>query len=383
MDSKMNTKLPGFGPSIFSVMSQLAAQHDAINLSQGFPDFEGPQALRDRVNYHLNHGHNQYAPMPGAIELREQIAAKVLQEYGLGVNPDNEVTVTPGATEAIYCALCAVVNPGDEVIVIDPAYDTYVPGILLNGGTPRRIPMRSPEYRIDWQSVEDSITDRTRILMINSPHNPTGSCLDENDIDALRQLMQRHDFLVISDEVYEHIVFDGIQHLSLARYPDIWDRAFVVASFGKTYHVTGWRIGYCIAPAHLMTEFRRVHQFTNFSTNTPMSHALADFMRDCPEFHQRLGAFYQKKRDLFCDLLADSRFELRPVEGTYFQTADYSRISDETDVEFARKLTIEHGVAVIPVSVFYQDPPGDRVVRFCFAKEDETLRRAATLLKGL
>ncbi|HKJ16000.1 MAG TPA: methionine aminotransferase [Xanthomonadales bacterium] len=383
METLKSGKLAGFGASIFSVMSHLSDKHQAINLSQGYPDFEGPQALRDRVSHHLNHGHNQYAPMPGVTELREQIAIKSNTIYGCSPDPETQITVTPGATEAIYCALTAVVSNGDEVVVMDPAYDTYVPGILLNGGVPVRVPMTSPDFRIDWQRVEECINARTRVLMINSPHNPGGTCLNDEDINALRRLMSQYDFLVISDEVYEHIVFDGKEHLSLMRFADIFERAFVVSSFGKTYHVTGWRIGYCVAPEPLMNEFRRIHQFTNFSTNTPLSHALADFMRDCPEFHLELGRFYQAKRDLFCDLLKDSKFRLRPVEGTYFQMADYSEISDENDVDFARTLTIEHGVAVIPVSVFCQHPSDDRVIRFCFAKEDETLVRAATLLNRL
>ncbi len=383
MDNVSQGKLAGFGASIFSVMSQLAVEHDAINLSQGFPDFEGPQALRDRVTHHVNHGHNQYAPMPGVTRLREQVAIKLGQLYDCEADPESEVTITPGATEAIYCALTAMVGAGDEVIVLDPAYDTYVPGILLNGGIPVRVPMTSPTCRIDWAQVEDRISERTRVLMINSPHNPGGACLDSGDIEALRGLMERHDFIVISDEVYEHIVFDGRKHLSLSRYPEIFERSFVVSSFGKTYHITGWRIGYCVAPEPLMNEFRRVHQFTNFSTNTPLSHAIADYMEDSPEFHLELGEFYQRKRDLFCELLKGSGFDFSPAEGTYFQLANYARISDEKDVDFARSLTIKHGVAVIPVSVFSQDPPNDRVVRFCFAKEDETLERAAGRLKRL
>ena len=383
MDNQSFSKLPGFGSSIFSVMSQLSAEHDAINLSQGFPDFEGPEWLRERVRYHLEHGHNQYAPMAGVTELRQQISLKAQDLYDCSPDFETQITVTPGATEAIYCALSAVVHPGDEVIVIDPAYDTYVPGILLNGGIPRRVPLREPGFVIDWDLVEQAMSPRTRVLMINSPHNPGGTCLDEEDISALRSLMDRFDFYVISDEVYEHIVFDGQEHLSLLRYPDIFERAFVVSSFGKTYHVTGWRIGYCIAPPSLMTEFRRIHQFINFSTNTPISYAIADFMEAHPEFHRQLGAFYQEKRDLFCSLLENSGFEITPASGTYFQLADYSAISDEPDVDFARTLTIKHGVAAIPVSVFSETPSESRVVRFCFAKENDTLRQAAQRLVSI
>ncbi len=383
METSPEGKLSGFGTTIFTVMSQLAADHDAINLAQGFPDFDGPEALRARVDHHLNHGHNQYAPLAGVSELREQIAHKVANLYQYSADPETDITVTPGATEAIYCALTAVVHRGDEVIVIDPAYDTYVPGILLNGGVPKRIPMSGADFSIDWARVEDAVTPRTRVLMINSPHNPGGRCLDDHDITALRDLLGRHPLLVISDEVYEHIVFDHRQHLSLLRYPDLAARAFVISSFGKTYHVTGWRIGYCVAPPDLTREFRRVHQFINFSTNTPISHALADFMRDSPGFHLELAGFYQQKRDLFCSLLEGSGFRLTPAQGTYFQLAEYSHISDLPDTEFARELTIRHGVAAIPVSVFYDRPPDMRVVRFCFAKEDETLRTAAGRISGL
>lgn len=383
MDASIGGKLPGFGTTIFTVMSQLAAEHGAINLAQGFPDFDGPEALRAAVGRHLNLGHNQYAPLAGVPELREAVAQKISGLYGHAADPDTQVTITPGATEAIYCALTAVVGPGDEVIVIDPSYDTYVPGILLNGGVPVRIAMKGTGFEIDWQRVADAVTARTRVLMINSPHNPSGGCLEESDIDALRSLVEKNGLLLISDEVYEHIVFDGRSHLSLLRYPELAERAFVISSFGKTYHVTGWRIGYCIAPPSLMTEFTRVHQFINFSTNAPLSHALADYMRSHPDFHRRLGDFYQQKRDLFCERLQGSGFELKPAQGTFFQVADYSRISELPDTEFSRELTTRHGVAAIPVSVFCEKPQARRVVRFCFAKEDDTLREAAARLGAL
>jgi len=383
MDASSTSKLPGFGTTIFSVMSQLAAEHGAINLSQGYPDFDGPGRLRDLVSHHLDHGHNQYAPVFGVPGLLEQVAEKVLRLYGYAADPVDSITITPGATEALFCALSAVVSPGDEVIVLDPSYDCYVPGILLNGAKPRRIPMRMPGYSVDWQQVADAVNSRTRALMINSPHNPLGSCFGQEDIEAIRSLTRQHDLFLISDEVYEHIIFDGRDHSGLLRYPDLAERAFVISSFGKTYHVTGWRVGYCVAPASLMREFRRIHQFINFSTNAPFSYALADFMRECPEFADDLGGFYQKKRDLFLDLLKDSKFEMEPVAGTYFQTADYSQISDKPDAEFARELTTSHGVAVIPVSAFFESPPDARVVRFCFAKEDATLRQAAARLAEL
>lgn len=383
MMDAMNSKLPGFGTTIFTVMSRLANEHGAINLSQGFPDFEGPQDLRDRIAWHMNHGHNQYAPMPGLPALQEQIAAKVLDLYGAEVDPGRQVAITPGATEAIYCAVTAVVHPGDEVIIIDPAYDTYDPCVRLNGGVPVHVPMTAGDFRIDWQRLGDAISDRTRMIMLNSPHNPTGSVMVADDIAALREVVAGHDIFLMSDEVYEHIYFDANDHLSLLRYPDLAERAYVISSFGKTYHATGWRVGYCVAPDALMSEFLRIHQFINFSTNTPMQHGIAEYLRDHPENHRELGAFYQHKRDLFCALMGESLFDMTPAGGTYFQLADYSEISDVEDTEFARRLTIEHGVAAIPISVFYREPPDQRVLRFCFAKDDETLRAAANLLKKL
>ena len=379
----LRNKLPGKGTNIFSVMTEMARQHGAINLSQGFPDFEGPQALRERVAYHMDHGHNQYSPLAGIPELREQIAGKVLDLYGCKVNPDNEVVVTPGATEAIFCAITAVVHPGDEVIIFDPAYDTYEPSVTLNGGVTRHIALTYPDFSIDWQQVRDTITDRTRMIILNTPHNPTGVVWTEQDIQHLRDVIAGHDIHLLSDEVYEHISFDGLLHRSLLCYPDLAEKAFVVSSFGKTYHTTGWRIGYCIAPRPLMDELLRVHQFINFSTATPMQYAIADFLRDCPQHHYELGNFYQKKRDLFCDLMAPSRFKLTPSAGTYFQIADYSAISDEPDTEFTARLTQGYGVAAIPVSVFYKDPPKQQVVRFCFAKHDDTLREAVAKLTSL
>ncbi len=373
----LRNKLPGIGTTIFTVMSKMAQDHGAINLSQGFPDFDGPQALRDRVVYHLEHGHNQYAPLAGVPELREQIAAKILDLYGCAIDPDNQVAVTPGATEAIFCAITAVVHPGDEVIVFDPAYDTYEPSVTLNGGVTHHIPLLYPDFHIDWQQVHDAISDRTRLIILNTPHNPTGTVWSEQDIQSLRKVIADRDILLLSDEVYEHICFDGKEHLSLLRYPDLAEKTFAVSSFGKTYHATGWRVGYCVAPRPLMADFLRIHQFINFSTNTPLQHAFADFMRDCPQFHRELSDFYQNKRDLFCELMGSSHFSLRPSGGTYFQLADYSAISNEPDTDFASRLTREHKVAAIPISVFYKHPPDQQIVRFCFAKQDDTLREAA------
>jgi methionine aminotransferase len=379
----LKNKLPGKGTTIFTVMSKMAQEHGAINLSQGFPDFDGPPALRERVAYHMGKGHNQYAPLNGVADLREQIAGKVLDLYDRKINPDTEVVVTPGATEAIFCAITAVVHPGDEVIVFDPAYDTYEPGVTLNGGVTKHIALHYPDFTIDWQQVRDSITDRTRLIILNTPHNPTGSIWSEQDIQELRATVANRNIFLISDEVYEHICFDGKQHQGLLRYPELADKTFVVSSFGKTYHVTGWRIGYCVAPSRLMKEFLRIHQFINFSTNTPMQYAIADFLRDHSQHHNELGSFYQQKRDLFCGLMSTSRFELIPSAGTYFQLADYSAISDEPDTAFTQRLCREHKIAAIPVSVFYKNQPDQKVVRFCFAKHDSTLREAANLLHRL
>jgi len=379
----LKSKLPGAGTTIFTVMSRMAQDHDAINLSQGFPDFDGPVALRQRVTHHLENGHNQYAPLAGLPALCEQIAAKIASIYGHIVDPEQQVTITPGATEAIYCAVTAVVKPGDEVIVFDPAYDTYDPSVTLNGGITHHIPTRYPDFGIDWDRVRDTVNDRTRLIIINTPNNPTGTVWKQTDIDCLRAVTDGTGIFLLTDEVYEHMVFDGQPHLSLLRYPDLAARTFAVYSFGKTYHATGWRIGYCVAPQRLTKEFLRIHQFINFSTNAPFQYALADFMRDCPDFHHSLAAFYQHKRDLFCELMSQTAFRLRPSAGTFFQLADYSAISSEKDTDFACRLTREHRVAVIPVSVFYAVPPDQRVVRFCFAKGDDTLIEAAERLRSL
>ena len=376
----LDSKLPRVGTTIFSVMSALAAEHGALNLSQGFPDFDGPEALRERVGHYLNHGRNQYAPMTGVPSLRAAIAAKVAALYGRDTDADAEVTVTSGGTEALFCAIHAVIRPGDEVIVFDPAYDSYEPAVELAGGRCVHLPLRAPDYRPDWNAVAAALTRRTRLIILNSPHNPTGAVLSPADLDQLEALVRERDILLLADEVYEHIVFDGAEHQSLLRRPALAERAFVVSSFGKTYHVTGWKIGYCVAPAALSAELRKVHQYVTFASMTPVQLALADFLEAHPEHHLALPAFYQHKRDRFCALLADSRFRITPAAGTYFQLLDYSAITDEHDVALARRLTVEHGIASIPVSVFYQTPPADRVLRFCFAKDDATLARAAEVL---
>ncbi len=376
-------KLPGVGESIFSVMSRLALEHGAINLSQGYPDYDGPQLLRDRAAWHMNHGHNQYAPLAGVPELREAIAELVQARYGARIDPDREITVTPGATEALSCAIATLVHPGDEVLVLDPAYDSYDPCVRLNGGVPVHVPMR-PDFRVDWDRVRAALTPRTRLLMLNHPHNPGGTVFGETDLAALRELVDGHPLYLVSDEVYEHIVFDGRPHRSLLGDPALASRAFVVSSFGKTFHATGWRVGYCIAPPALMAEFQRIHQFTNFSTQTPLQYAIADTLSELPEHLAGLGAFYQRRRDLFLRELEGSGFRFTPAEGSYFQLVDYSDISDAPDTAFAMTLTTDHGVAAIPVSVFQvEPPPGQRVVRFCFAKEESTLTAAGERLRAL
>jgi methionine aminotransferase len=375
------SKLPDVGTTIFTIMSQLAADTGAVDLSQGFPDFAAPEGLLERVNHHLAAGHNQYAPMAGLPSLREQIAIKTQQLYGRETDHDAEVTVTSGATEALFAAIEAFVHTGDEVIVFDPAYDSYDPAIRLAGGQARHLPLTGPDFAIDWQRVRDSLNAHTRMLIINNPHNPTGSVLSEQDIAALRELMERHDLLVLADEVYEHMVYDGREHLSLLRYPEIAARSLTVSSFGKTYHATGWKIGYVIAPPALTLEFRRIHQFVQFCVATPLQYALADFLASDPQHYLELADFYQAKRDRFCALMERSRFRLRPSAGTYFQLADYGKVSELPDVEFSRELTRRHGVGCIPVSVFQAEAPHDqRLLRFCFAKHDQTLAKAAERL---
>ncbi|ALI98530.1 pyridoxal phosphate-dependent aminotransferase [Rufibacter tibetensis] len=379
MSISLQSKLPNVGTTIFSTMSQLALQHGAINLSQGFPDFDCPPELVDLVADAMRSGFNQYAPSPGLPLLRQKISQKTEQLYGHLANPDTEVTVTSGATEALFAAIAAVVQPGDEVMVLEPCYDSYVPAIELSGGVPVFVPLRFPDFSVDWQQVEDNLTEKTRLLIINSPHNPSGAVWGQTDLDELTRLTQKYPFLILSDEVYEHIVFDNQPHHSVLTVPALAERAFVVSSFGKTYHTTGWKVGYCIAPESLTTEFRKVHQYLTFSTATPLQHAIAAYLNN-QEHYLTLPAFYQQKRDLFASLLQPSKFKLLPCAGTYFQLARYSQISDLTDVEFSQWLTKEAGVAVIPISVFYSQNVDHGVIRFCFAKKEETLRAAAERL---
>jgi methionine transaminase len=377
----LDSKLPAVGTTIFTVMSRLAAEHGAINLSQGFPDFQCDPALIDAVTRHMREGQNQYAPMAGVPALREAIAGNFLRLYGARYDSDTEVTVTSGATEALFDAIAAVVRPGDEVVVIEPCYDAYVPAIQINGGVPVVARMQLDDFRVDWDDVRRVVGPQTRLIVLNSPHNPSGSVLQADDIGALASILEHTGALVLSDEVYEHIIFDGVRHESLARHPGLARRSFIVGSFGKTFHATGWKVGYCAAPRALSAEFRKVHQFVTFATNTPVQFALAEFMQ--PERLADLAPFYQRKRDRFLELMAGSRFRPLPCRGSYFQLMDYSAISHEGDERFAISLTRDAGVASIPLTPFLHRQAAPRVVRFCFAKKDETLAAAADRLRAL
>jgi methionine aminotransferase len=378
---QLDSKLPSVGTTIFTVMSRLAADLDAINLSQGFPDFDCDPALVDAVAAHMRSGKNQYAPMHGVARLREAIAAKYQWFCGRRYDAETEVTVTSGGTEGIFDAVAASVGAGDEVVVLEPCYDSYVPAIELSGGTPVFVPLQLPDYSIDWDAVRRAITPRTRMIMLNSPHNPTGTVLTPEDIQSLIGLVDGTQILILSDEVYEHIIFDGLRHESCARHDALASRAFIIGSFGKTYHTTGWKVGYTVAPAPLTAELRKVHQFVTFSTNTPVQHAIADFLETRRGLAE-LGPFFEKKRDLFLRLMEGSRFRPLACRGSYFQLMDYSAITGEADADFAIRLTKEHGVASIPTSPFlHAGRAAPNVLRFCFAKRDETLERAADRLR--
>ena len=371
----LTSRLPQVGTTIFSVMSALASEHGAINLSQGFPDFDAPAELLALLDQYARAGHNQYAPMTGVPVLREAIAAKVSALYGASYDVDAEVTVTAGATQAIFTAVAALVHPGDEVIVFTPVYDSYAPSVELQGGKVVYAHLSLPDYRPDWDEVTRLITPRTRMIILNSPHNPTGTVWTAEDMARLEALVKDTDIVLLSDEVYEHMVFDGARHESVLRYPGLAERAFVVSSFGKTYHITGWKVAYCLAPRELMAEFRKAHQFIVFTVHAPSQYALAEFMKR-PGWYEQLKALYQGKRDIFRQALAGSRFELLPCQGTYFQCVKYGAISDEGDRAFVERLTREHGVAAIPVSAFYPDGADHGVIRFCFAKSAATLEQA-------
>ena len=376
----IDTKLPKVGTTIFSVMSQLALEHKAVNLGQGFPDFEPPQALRDALSRAMNEGRNQYAPMHGTATLREQIALKTERLYGRKLNVDSDITVTSGATESIFAAIAAVVRAGEEVLVFDPAYDCYEPAIDLQRARAVHIPLTVPAFAIDWQRVRDAVTPKTRMILINSPHNPSGAVLSSADLEELAAIVRNTSIVVLSDEVYEHIVYDGTQHESVLRHPELAGRSIVVSSFGKTYHCTGWKVGYAVAPAALSAEFRKVHQYLTFCTFHPAQVAFAEFMASNPEHYLELPAFYQAKRDRFRALLAPSRFKLLDVPGGYFQLVDYSAIRDEDDVAFSRWLVEQGGVAAIPLTPFYETAPGTRLLRLCFAKSDATMEAGAERL---
>ncbi len=378
----ITSKLPTVGVSIFTEMTNLANASGAINLSQGFPEFNPHPGLQELVSKHIRDGHNQYAPMQGVMALRERIAEKLRGLHKATYDPATEITVTAGATEALFAAISAVVHPGDEVIIVEPAYDCYIPMITLNGGRPVFTPMTYPSYRIDWDAFQRCITPRTRLAILNFPHNPSGAVLEAPDLDVLAEILRDTGVLILSDEVYEHIVFDGHVHHSLAGHPELRERSFVVSSFAKTYHTTGWKIGYCLAPQRLSAEFQKIHQYLVFSVNTPIQHAYAEFMQDQSHW-TRLTSFYQSLRDYFVNRLAGSCFRPLPCHGTFFQMLDYSAISDEPDVTFARRLTTEHGVAAIPPSVFYHNGEDNRVLRFCFAKNEATLAAAAERLSPI
>lgn len=382
---RIESKLPDVGTTIFTVMSALAEEHEAINLSQGYPDFDAPADLLERVYYHLTHGANQYPPMMGTPELRRAIAAKANDCYGAAVDPDREITVTAGATEGLFCAIAALVKAGDEVVVFDPAYDSYEPAVRLQGARTVHVPLLRPEFKPDWGRVADAVSPRTRLIVINTPHNPTGTVWNDEDIRQLQNIVASGDIYLLADEVYEHMVFDNATHVSLLRYDELYARSFVVSSFGKTYHATGWKVGYCIAPPDLTTEFRRIHQYVNFTVNTPMQRGIADFLVAHPEHHRDLPAFYQRKRDLFCGLLEQSKFHFKPSAGTYFQLLDCTDVDEALDTDLARRWTVEHKLASVPVSVFYASPEDAprSMLRFCFAKHDDTLKSAAEILCSL
>ncbi len=378
----ISSKLPNVGTSIFAVMSKLATDSDAINLSQGFPDFNCSEELIGLVNKYMLKGNNQYAPMAGLMGLREIIAEKTENLYSSKYDPETEITVTAGGTQAIYTAISAVIHEGDEVIIFEPAYDCYQPAIEINGGKTIYLELKAPKYMIDWEEVKKVINYHTKMIIINTPHNPSGSIMTAGDMAKLEKLTRGTEIVIISDEVYEHIIFDGYEHQSVARFPKLAERSFIISSFGKTFHATGWKIGYCLAPKKLMAEFRKVHQFMVFCCNTPIQYALADFLKK-EKNYMDLGNFYQKKRDYFINLIKNSKFKCESSSGTYFQLLGYNGISKEKDTNFAIRLTKEFAIASIPISVFYHDGIDNKMLRFCFAKKEETLEKAAEILNKI
>lgn len=376
----IHSKLPHIGTTIFTVMSKLATEHQAINLSQGFPDFDCDRVLIDLVYEHMKNGRNQYAPMQGLPYLREVIANKYKQLYNVNYNPETEITITSGGTQALYTAISAFIHEDDEVIIFTPAYDSYEPAVAMHNGVAKYVELKAPDYSIDWTAVKKLVNHRTKMIIINSPHNPTGSALTKNDLKELDKITRNSEILILSDEVYEHIIFDGQPHQSVCLFPNLAERSFIVASFGKVFHVTGWKMGYCLAPENLMAEFRKAHQFQVFCSNAPMQWALADYLADEKNYMQ-LSQFYQEKRDYFIRGLSGSRFKFKPAAGTYFQLLDYSAITNEADTDFAVRLTKEKKIASIPVSVFYNTKNTDHMLRFCFAKKKETLDKALDILQ--
>jgi len=378
----MISKLPNVPTSIFAIMSKMAADHNALNLSQGFPNFKSDPLLFELVNKAMNEGYNQYSPMPGDIGLREVISKKTASLHQKTYHPDTEITVTAGATQAIFTIIAALINKEDEVIIFTPAYDCYDPSIKLFGGKTIPVQLRAPNYEVDWNDVEDKINSKTKLIIINSPHNPSGVIFSEKDMLQLQKVAEKHDLFVLSDEVYEHIIFDGNTHFSAARFPGLASRSFITASFGKTFHNTGWKMGYCLAPEPLMAEFRKVHQFNVFSVNSPMQKALAEYLKT-PDHYLELSSFYQQKRDYFLSLIKGSRFTIIPSKGTYFQMLDFSEISQESDITFTERLTKEHKIATIPTSVFNANNEDFKQIRVCFAKTEETLASAAKILNSI
>lgn len=378
-EGNIHSKLPNTGTSIFAVMSGLAVEYNAVNLSQGFPDFPISSELIEKVHHYMKQGYNQYAPMPGVPELRKAISKMFKQNHDVDYHSDTDINITAGATQGLYTAISAFVNQGDEVIIFEPAYDSYAPAIVVNGGIVRHCELHFPDYSIDWNEVKKLVNERTRMIIINSPQNPTGSVLGENDLKELEHLLKGTDIVVLSDEVYEHLIFDGIQHQSICRFPDVARRSLLIGSFGKTFHATGWKVGFVLAPENLMREYRKVHQFLVFAVNTPVQMAIAGFLSDRKNYAE-LGKFFQQKRDFFVDAVKDSRFKVIKSFGTYFQLLDYSNISDKPEMEFAEELVKKHGIAGVPISAFYHDKKDNKTLRFCFAKEEATLTKAADIL---
>ncbi len=373
------TKLPQTGTSIFAVMSQLATEHNAVNLSQGFPDFPISDELIKLVDHFMNKGYNQYAPMPGVPELRKMLSQMFEKNHSAKYDPDKEITITAGATQAIYTAISAFISKGDEVVIFEPAYDSYAPSVTVNGGLVKYAQLQYPDYSINWDELPRMISSNTKMIIINSPHNPTGSVISEEDMKKLENLIRGRDIIVLSDEVYEHLIFDGKQHQSASRFPELASKSIVIGSFGKTFHTTGWKTGFVMAPENITAEFRKVHQFVVFAVNTPIQHAVAEYLKN-PDNYISLGSFYQEKRDYFISAIKGSKFKPLPCNGTYFQLLDYSNISDEPEMEMATKLVKEHGIAAVPVSPFYRTQDNNCTLRFCFAKKESTLKEAAEIL---